>query len=419
MKAHKLEGVLLFIILLLPLMPYMSSMTQVVVLFFELILLMSIFSLLIKNKFEFKFSKNEFFILCYIGSLSFVFIMSNFYNSVFTQAVLKPIEALEIIRFVFMASALIFFLIAVDNLSIDEVDYYLSRAVIVVSLFCFLFGFLSWLGLEPFLDISQRYASSDVYTTGYAQFRSFAIVGQPGKQGIFSAILIFISIHQIFFSKYKYLYLLSIILVFPSLVVTFSRISIIFLILYVIFLNVLMKKRSLTIFTGIVVFIMLCVTYYYFSERIMENFARGIDLSEGKISTLGHRMVLKLWALDFVSSDWFRFMFGTGTPKEWIGEFQNPYAFDLSLRNPDSSQTVWFIRYGIVGMTMNYIFYFIVLIKSWRNIPLKNNLGFVFPILFILIVWSFLDPPFHEYKIMVYVMFFSALSFRIGPKIYE
>ncbi|MEZ8035368.1 hypothetical protein [Vibrio crassostreae] len=417
MTKDNVIGTLFFIVLLFPVIPYMASKSKFVVIAFESVILLSLFILFLQKKLTHKFSNSQGLAFCVLFLLVILFFISNAYNVMFTPATLEYVEILEVIRIVYQISLLVFFISVLNCITYAKIDYLLSRAILILALFCFLFGFISWLGVEPFLTISELYGSAVTYSKGYAQFRSFAIVGQPGKQGIFVAILLFICTHQFFYSKNKMVYMISALLLLPSLIVTFSRISIIFLIIYIIFLNFILRDKYFTIFTSIVVLIAIANIFIFFSDDIIETFTRGIDLSHGKISTLGHRMVLKLWAVEFLSNDWIRILIGTGTPKEWIEKFSHPYAHDLTLRNPDSSQTVWFVRYGLVGVIFNYIFYLFILFKSYKNVYTRQSLGFVFPIIFILIFWSFFDPPFHEYKITPLVMFLSAMALR--PQSYK
>ncbi|WP_213864845.1 O-antigen ligase family protein [Vibrio crassostreae] len=412
MTRKSIVGILFCIVLLFPVIPYMASKSKFVVIGFEATILFSIFILILQNNLTCKFTNSQATALGLLFLLMILSVISNAYNVAFTSVTLEYVEVLEVIRIIYQLSLLVFFISVLDCINSDRIDYLLSRTILVTAIFCFFFGFISWLGIEPFLSISEFYGSAVTYSKGYAQFRSFAIIGQPGKQGIFVTILLFICIHQFFYSKYKIAYMTSALLLLPSLIVTFSRISIIFLIIYIIFLNLVLRNRYLTTFSLIVAVIAITTVSVFFSDEIIETFTRGIDLSHGKVSTLGHRMVLKLWAVDFLSNDWIRVLIGTGTPKEWIDKFVHPYAHDLTLRNPDSSQTVWFVRYGLVGMILNYFFYCFILFNSYKNTHLRQSLGFVSPIIFILIFWSFLDPPFHEYKIAPFVMLLSAMALK-------
>ena len=261
-------------------------------------------------------------------------------------------------------------------------------------------------------NIVELFGEGHYYTAGYSRYRGFGIIGQPGKAGMFSVLCIMIAlIHYHTFKSNKLSVILTIIFSFVAIGLTLSRISII---LSVVVLFFLIESRKVKV--SLIVMLVLCLfSFVLTNTQLVETLIRGIDLENGKYATASHRMVLKLWALDFISQRFDTLLIGVGDTKDYISKFTHPYAFDLSLRTPDSSQSVWLVRFGLIGVLVGYIplvYIFICIMCSNQPLGKKLYISIVPILIFIL---SFLDPFYHDSKISItaailYLYIFSFLE---------
>ncbi len=321
----------------------------------------------------------------------FCFIMLFFINSI---SVLKGVS----FNFTELADAFIYLnymlmVIAITVIvKINKSNSYFINIIGFLSLPIFFSSFIAWLGYIPALNFTALFSTGEIYSKGYAEYRAFGIIGQPGKLGFFCAISSVIFLDLFVKDTRKILYLMASCLYFLSMFSSFSRISMvcwIILVIYVILSSLKMYKK---IGLG---FIMLFSGFYFFNQNqdLIDFLLRGVDFENLKFATLGHRFVSKIWAFQFISSDIIQLLFGVGSPKEYLGTFTNPYAIDLSLRHPDSSQTLFLIRYGLIGSFIIYSFLFLTLYKVRKNKVVSK-------IVLIYIAFSLLDPTFHDIKIM-------------------
>lgn len=260
--------------------------------------------------------------------------------------------------------------------------------------------------LKVIENLSYIYAEGVIYSPGYSAFRATGLAGQPGKEGILSFLLIAISVlinkyNKDAFSGWRFY---TVILANSTcILLTVSRTSLIMLLalLFVLFF----RNIKLLAFIAIALFVYAYVEREFFGYLI-EKMARG-GLDEGKLSTLGHRLVLKEWALDVMSKRIDTVIFGIGDSKEYISRFRHPYAFDLTLKQPDSSQTVWMLRYGIVGLIIHYLPFIWCLICLLKK-KVTNNLIEI-AIIGSIVLFSLFDPPFHEPKSQILISFIIAM----------
>lgn len=276
--------------------------------------------------------------------------------------------------------------------------------VSIISIGLFYSSVVAWLGNTRALEFTMLYSTGDVYNAGYAQFRAFGIIGQPGKLGIFSIILTLYML-IIGIKTGKILYYSLAFVSFASAVSSFSRISLVTLILIVPIVTILMKniKISFLIFFIYVFGILWVLNEHY--EKIL-FLLRGIDIANLEFATLGHRLVLKDWALNFLSEDFIRILFGIGSPKEYLGSFTHPYARDLTLRHPDSSQTVILLRFGLFGSAVFYSVY------TWYlMLHIKKNEYLTSTFILLYILLSFVDPTFHDLKL--HVLFLLIIYYKV------
>jgi hypothetical protein len=264
----------------------------------------------------------------------------------------------------------------------------------IISFGLFYSSVVAWMGNTNALNFSMLYSTGDVYNAGYAQFRAFGIIGQPGKLGFFSIILsIYLLIIGIRTEKYTY-YFLSL-LTFACAVSSFSRISLITYAIAVLTIPIVMKKVKVGFF---VITVYIAFTGWVITEHYdkVEFLLRGVSLENLEFATLGHRLVLKQWSLDVLSNNFVHILMGVGSPKEYLESFIHPYAQDITLRHPDSSQTVILLRFGLLGSTIFYLVYIWVL-----RLYLKKRQFLTSMIITLYIVLSILDPTFHDLKLHV------------------
>lgn len=271
--------------------------------------------------------------------------------------------------------------------------------------------------IEPHLfsnnlnSLVELYGSGSVYTYGYSKFRAFGITGQPGKNGIFSSLLV-ILIFLIFNNKKEIkIKWLFIILTTMSILFTYSRISLIlYILLLIIYLYTQFNIGKKIYF--LIILVLLAITLNKLDIIDYEIIFRGLD--SGSLGTLGHRNHLRKWAFETIISSPIHFMFGIGPCKEYISQFTTSYASDLTLRNPDSSFTLWMLRYGFLGLIIFYTPYLYLL-----NVIKRTKLGSLALYLLIISLFiSFFDPIFHEPKIQLlfWLIIFYILYLKNGKK---
>lgn len=261
-----------------------------------------------------------------------------------------------------------------------------------------------------FDSLVEVYGEGHYYTAGYSRYRGFGIIGQPGKAGMFGVICIIISLlHHYIFNSNKVAVLLVIVFSFMAIGMSLSRISLI-LSFFAFFYLIPRFKTKVAL---IVVFLICVFSFVLKNTELVETLFRGIDLDSGKYATASHRMVLKSWALDFISQRLDTMLLGVGDTKDYIAQFKHPYAFDLSLRTPDSSQTVWLVRFGLIGVLVGYapLIYMSCCI-TLSNLSIRDKLYISIVPVYIFTL-SFLDPFYHDSKICIIaaVLYFYFFTF--------
>ena len=279
----------------------------------------------------------------------------------------------------------------------------IEKVIVWLAVPTFASSFVALLGNSFALDFTMLFSTGEVYSKGYAQFRAFGLVGQPGKLGFFCAIASGYLLY-LYFEKKQVKFAVGSVLYFLSMFSSFSRISFVcwlVLVFYLIF-DFLSVYKKLAFST----FIIVGVSYFIAeNQELVEFLLRGIDLNNFELATLGHRFVLKAWVFDFLSDDLVKLMFGIGSPKEYLGQFSHPYASDLTLRHPDSSQTLFLLRFGVIGSAFVYL-----LLLHWIWSTRGNRV--VFKINVIYLCFSLLDPTYHDLKIVFLLICISACSLR-------
>lgn len=251
-------------------------------------------------------------------------------------------------------------------------------------------------------QLSYLYSEGTIYSPGYSFYRATGIAGQPGKEGIISFLLI----ATFYLLKKRHpeavnvntIYVMTI-ANFICIVMTLSRTSLFITTAFLCY--VFIKNYKLLCIGTILLFLYAYIEREFFLYLI-ERMMRG-GIADGNLSTLGHRLALKEWALDILSIRFDTVLFGIGDSKEDISHLTNSYAFDLSLRQPDSSQTVWMLRYGMIGLLIHYLPFLYVLYLLVKKGFYEYNLEIV--IIFFVLFISLFDPPFHEVKSQVLVCF--------------
>ncbi len=338
-------------------------------------------------------------------------VFSTFYNMMITEIPFTYGDMSEFIRPILLMTVIVgFYLVSqrvVNKKGFIYLKTVLIKSIILISIVNFLMTFFPYIHMEPFATLANYYGEGPIYSAGYAGFRAFGIIGQPGKEAIFSAMLIFFTIILLQEKRFTLLLTLSIILNFIALIFTFSRTSLISLLFFILLYGVLENRRTL-IKSSFIIFIVFFIFDYYFDlATFSQTFFRGLD--HGHSSTLGHRMHLKEWALDTISQHLGTFLIGIGPSKDYIGQFTTSYAFDLTLRNPDSSFTVWYLRYGLIGLILEYLPYVYLIYLNFKSYKQFQYAKAVFWVNALVLFISFFDPPYHEPKTVIFLWLLNII----------
>lgn len=379
-------------LILVPIVPYLGQYGLYNLVSLSLLVFILFLNILISmnnTKIE-----NFYSLLIFIILINIILMIFSSLNSILiNQAYLVLGDLSELFRPLLLASIIL--LVSRVRLTKNELEVNIIFTISVLTILNFLISLFGFIGSDFAKPIIDAYGEAAVYHNGYAKFRAFGIIGQPGKQAYFSSLMILIVlITKKMYSRTSILLLLS--LNFTSLLLTFSRTSLIILMLFLLIYLIFTKTK---------IFFLLSILIYgafYFSNFNFESIeflnvlSRGLDFSSGKLSTLSHRMVLKQWALDFNSSNLSTILFGAGFLKDYIGQFTHPFAFDLTLRHPDSSFTLWYLRYGVIGFILQYLIYLLLIFKSLK---ISSNVSYL---IFYSLIISFFDPSFHDPKIVIF-----------------
>jgi len=343
-------------------------------------------------------------IILFLGIITWM-MFSTFYNMVITDIPFSYADMSEFFRPVLLMSVILgFYLVSQSVLLRSDISYIsliIIRSIIIISIINFSMTFFPYIRVEPFSTFANYFGEGPIYSAGYASYRAFGIIGQPGKEAIFSAMLIFFSIILLQEKRLTTLLAISIILNFIAIILTFSRTSLISLIFFVFLYGILDSRKTLVKSIFIILIIFFMFDYYFDLSSFGQLFYRG--MGHGSLSTLGHRMHLKEWALDTISQNLGTLLVGIGPCKDYIGQFTTSYAFDLTLRNPDSSFTVWYLRYGIIGLAIEYLPYLYIVYLSIKSYSKSYYAKAIMWTNIMLLFISFFDPPYHEPKTVIFL----------------
>lgn len=410
-KNKKIYNFLVFTLLSLILVPYGGEgyykVSNAFILVIQALIISFVFIL---NKGTFKIDKDFKILVCLFGC-GWVWQLLSDFNIIFNLNIpLTYADLSELAR----CFQLIFPIVIVGIL----LKKYIKIEYLLFTIFILIFSHTLLMFLPkitPTYDfLVELYGEGHYYTAGYARYRGFGIIGQPGKAGMFSLLILVIALlHYTTYEKNPKLVFLIVVLSFISIALTLSRISLIFAFISLFTLVRGVKFKTL-IFLIIIVSGVVLFTLFY---EVVEVLVRGIDVSSGRYATASHRMVLKEWALEFISQNFTTLIFGMGDTKDYISQFSHPYAFDLSLRTPDSSHTVWLVRYGLIGMLIWYLPLIYKVFKAMKaSIKFVDKI-YILYIPFLVFVLSFVDPFYHDVKLniiasILYYYFFQFLKIK-------
>ena len=223
---------------------------------------------------------------------------------------------------------------------------------------------------SPVSLFSEIFGLGPEYHEGYARFRAFGIVGQPGILGIYCniihIILFFIISLQGKTKKDKIVLFILALLNAITLLSSFSRISVGFFLL--INISLYISNREIRSYINYIFILALFVCIYFISDILdmMPFLWRGVDLSLGNFGTLGMRLQYKVLILELLSENFATSVFGIGPSKEFL---QPP------LRHPDSSFSLFLLRFGILGQIL-YIIPIVFSIMILRKSLCQHRRGF-------------------------------------------
>jgi len=267
----------------------------------------------------------------------------------------------------------------------------LKKAIILISFCSFLLIIVQRLGLFD----TSFYGVSGVFDHMYGRFRAYGITGQPGTQSILLYLL------NVFISQFVRSNIISVrlgILLFLmntfSIFLTGSRFGLLFnalLAVIIIFSNI---KRSKFLWFTVVSAILLA---NLFMEDIISVIYRGGDSLKGALYTFERRLEYKSQIYVLLNENLKSAFFGIGPSKDYI------YSNYSELRHPDSTLSIFLIRFGVLGTLINCLWIF-ALIKILFT---KNNIQGALSIL-LLLIYAWFEPIIEDPKC------FIVLSLLIG-----
>ncbi len=279
------------------------------------------------------------------------------------------------------------------------------KAIILVSLFNLFLCTVPKFSLPMFENIVEVYGEGKVYTMGYAKYRAFGIVGQPGKNAAFSSLLILLLLFFLDKGYKKNIIYISILANFVAILLTVSRTGLIFMFM-ILFLYLTLKINFKIVFGFIFGMLLMFFFIDAFSEYYdIELLFRGLD--SGGVSTLDKRLYTKKWAFDTISGSFTQLIFGVGPSKEYLGGLKTDFADDLTLIAPDSSYTLWMLRYGLGGVLLFSMPFMVLLINFIKKIRKKYVLYILLATVFVI---AHIDPVFHEPKIQTLIWIIIVLT---------
>ncbi len=325
-------------------------------------------------------------------------------------------DLLEVIRpiGIFINFLLGYFLC--KTFSFKENKQALLKALTFLIILNFVVSVFPVLGFMEIAKFSSWFGLGKEFHAGYATYRAFGIVGQPGVLAMFCnfcALLLYF--YYVDFKRQKkniFPIIILSLMVFFTILASASRIGLGFWLINFILASILIKELRLLFFTLLATIII--VTFIYWSELsdYILLISRGINLQEGTTGSLGFRLIYKILIFDLLSKDFTSFLFGLGPSREIL---QAP------LRHPDSSVSVYNIRYGYLGFLIYsapvlFIFYLSCRALFWKNFFLKKDVrlfiltSLVVQIYFLMV--GHLEPAFEDFKLNV--LYFYLCGFTVS-----
>lgn len=390
---------LLIFSLLIFFIPYLGAYRLYPFVFFLFVLFFMMF-----NGFKFR-KQTSLFCMLFLFQLLWMS-LSVFFNTIFYSVPFSLSDYSEFARPLFVCFVVLFYFntyIVLDKESTSKILVVMLSVITVFNASLMIFGILH---IDVFKFFISVYGEAPIYSYGYSGFRAFGIIGQPGKAALFSATLCFVFLYfndkKIYLSISRIMFFLN----FICVLFTFSRtglVGLFFLIfMYFMFINRKLKRLFVLLFI-IFIGVIFLVNYQIIDLTL---FNRG--LNDGELGTLGYRMYLKKWSWDFINSNFGFLLWGTGPSKEWISSFSTTVASDLTLKNPDSSATLWMLRYGVIGSVVFYAPYFLLLNISYKVRKYNKESMYVFVLSIFFLFISNFDPAYHEPKTQILFWTFSS-----------
>jgi len=369
--------------------------------FYLFVIYSSLFTIviLLLNKKYIILKKNIFLLF----SIPLIIMILSILHSLSVHCLVGLSDLIELYRPISTIIFLMYGMILYNKYEIIKFKDILFILVCILIIFNFIFTFLPWIRLEPFWSMSDYFGLSSVFHKGYASYRAYGIAGQPGIEAICINILFILLFYFKSLNTHKFITFIIYILFllnFMALISTVSRIGLVFFVFILIFYSIFSKSVRY-IFLAFLAIVFLFILYNYEEIlKVIDMYSRGIDFNTGKAGTLEYRLNYKFLIADLLSIRIDTLLFGIGPSKDFL---ENP------LRNPDSSFSVYNIRFGFLGLflyVLPQLFTLFYAIKSILNKALFNiherKYIFVIIVLYVyLFLVSNLDPGFDDIKLNI------------------
>ena len=272
------------------------------------------------------------------------------------------------------------------------------------------------LGFKEIAQFSSWFGLGEEFHAGYATYRAFGIVGQPGVLSMFCnfcALLLYFYYFD-FNRKKKNIFpiIILLILVFFTVLASGSRIGLGFWIINFILASLLIKELRLLLFASSAAIVLVAYIYWNELSDFVLLMSRGINFKEGTTGTLGFRLMYKILIFDLLSDDFTSFLFGIGPSRE---------VLQAPLRHPDSSVSVYNIRYGYLGLIIYsipvlFVFYLSCHAFVWGKNLIKKDfrlfLATSLAVQIYFLIVGHLEPAYEDFKMNV--LFFYLCGFTVS-----
>jgi hypothetical protein len=198
------------------------------------------------------------------------------------------------------------------------------------------------------------------------------------------------------------------------LLVTFSRVGLLMLgLIFALHLLFTGSRALLKILAiGGAIGLALVVAYWDVLVPYTVLMLRGVDFAEGDLGTLGYRLRFKAQIIEAISARLDTVLFGFGPAKAYLEGLPG------NLRNPDSSYSVYLIRFGIVGAVIYLLPYLYLLAYTILSRPpttfLKRYRAMLLVLLGFIFTVANLDPPFEQWKIVLLMNILLGIYLAMG-----